>query len=68
MPGKGELEEFFRLHRALATSARMGQMTEFWKSAPSLLTFMDAQYHVFRTLSDRKVKVPRSLLTPPESG
>ena len=65
MPGKGELEEFFRLHRALSTSARMGQVTEFWKSAPSLLTFLDAQYHVFRTLRDRQLKVPRSLLTPP---
>ena len=63
--GKGELEEFFRPHRALSTSARMGQVTEFWKSAPSLLTFMDAQYHVFRALRERKLKVPRSLLTPP---
>ena len=65
MPGKSELEEFFRLHKALSTSASMGQVTEFWKSAPSLLTFMDAQYHLFRTLRQRKVKVPRSLLTPP---
>jgi uncharacterized membrane protein YkvA (DUF1232 family) len=65
MPGKGELEEFFLLHRALAASARMGQITEFWKSAPSLLTFLDANYHVVRTLRDGKVKVPRALLTAP---
>jgi hypothetical protein len=65
MPGKSELEEFFRLHKTLSTSVSMGQVTEFWKSAPSLLTFIDAQYHLFRTLRKRKVKVPRSLLTPP---
>ena len=65
MPGKGELEEFFLLHKALAASAGMGQITEFWKSAPSLLTFLDAQYHLFRTLRDGRVKVPRALLTAP---
>jgi Type III restriction enzyme, res subunit len=65
MPGKGELEEFFRLHNALAPSVGMGHVTEFWKSAPSLLTFLDSRYHIFRTLRDDKTKVPRALLTPP---
>ncbi len=65
MPGRDELEEFFRLHKALANSSGMGQVTEFWKSAPSLLTFMDSQYLLFRTLKDGRVKVPRALLTPP---
>lgn len=64
MPGMGELEEFFLLHKALASSAPVGQITEFWKSAPSLLTFLDAGYHLFRTLRDRRVKVPKALLTP----
>lgn len=64
MPGKSELEEFFRLHRALAASAGMGQVTEFWKSAPSLLTFLDAGYQLFRNLRDSRQCVPRALLTP----
>jgi len=63
MPSKEELEEFFRLQKALPPSVSMGQVTEFWKSAPSLLTFLDSQYGVFRTLRDRKVRVPKTLLT-----
>jgi uncharacterized membrane protein YkvA (DUF1232 family) len=65
MPGKEELQEFFLLHEALAHSAGIGQLTEFWKSAPSLLTFIDGQYQLFRTLKNDKVKVPRALLTAP---
>lgn len=65
MPAKDELQEFFLLHKALAHSAGVGQLTEFWKSAPSLLTFVDGQYHLFRTLRNEKAKVPRALLTAP---
>jgi hypothetical protein len=63
MPAKDELQEFFLLHKALARSAGVGQVTEFWKSAPSLLTFLDGQYQLFRTLTKDKARVPRALLT-----
>lgn len=65
MPGKAELKEFFLLHKALSHLVGMGQVTEFWKSAPSLLTFLDGQYHPFRALRDGKAKVSRELLTAP---
>jgi hypothetical protein len=65
MPRRDELEEFFRLHQTLSSWAGMGQVTEFWKSAPSLLTFLDSNYLLFRTLRDGAIKVPRELLTPP---
>jgi hypothetical protein len=64
MPGKEELKEFFLLHEALAQSTGVGQLTEFWKSAPSLLTFLDGQYAVLRALKTDKTRVPRALLTP----
>ena len=64
MPSTGELEEFFLLHKTLQSHTTAGQITEFWKSAPSLLTFLDAQYQVFRAING-KVKVPRALVCPP---
>ena len=63
LPGRAELEEYFRLYRTLASRHSMGQVTEFWKSAPSLLTFMDSKYALLRKLRDERVRVPRALLT-----
>jgi hypothetical protein len=63
LPRRDELEEFFRLHRALTPYAS-AQVTEFWKSAPSLLTFLDLKYALLRKLRDERVRVPRTLLTP----
>lgn len=63
MPGRLELEEFFRLHQTLGPLQNSWQVTEFWKSAPSLLTFMDARYALFRKMRDQHLKVPRALLT-----
>lgn len=64
LPGQGELEEFFRLHQGLPSWAGMGQVTEFWKSSPSLLTFLDGNYQLLKKLRDSDIKVPRELLTP----
>jgi hypothetical protein len=67
MPRRDELQEFFHLHKTLnPLGVGVGQVTEFWKSAPSMLSFVDAQYHVFRTLEDRQARVPSELLTPAE--
>jgi hypothetical protein len=63
MPSRKELAEYFRLHDALGTLQVAGQVTEFWKCAPSLLSFMDAKYALFRKMRDEHVKVPRTLLT-----
>lgn len=63
LPSRGELDEYFRLHRTLVASQGASQVTEFWKSAPSLLTFLDAKYALFRRLRDDRVRVPRALLT-----
>lgn len=49
MPGAGELEEYFRLHGALGAAAGSAQVCEFWKSTPSLLTFVDSRYGLFRS-------------------
>jgi hypothetical protein len=63
LPTRGELEEFFRLHRGLPSSVARGQVTEFWKSAPSLLTFLDGNYQLLKKLREEKIEVPRTLLT-----
>ena len=63
---KGELEEFFRLHRASAADSGMGRSRRVWKSAPSLLTFLDAKYALLRKLDEGKVRIPRRLLTSGE--
>lgn len=63
LPRRGELEEYLRLHKALgAAIGSTAQVTEFWKSAPSLLTFLDAGYALLRRLRDDGAKVPRGLL------
>lgn len=67
LPGAAELEEYFRLHDALGTAAGASQVCEFWKSTPSLLTFVDSRYGLFRSLRDGGVRVPRTLLTPAAS-
>jgi len=65
LPRRAELEEYLRLHRALGTAiGSTAQVTEFWKSAPSLLTFLDARYALLRRLRDNRAKVPRALLAP----
>jgi hypothetical protein len=63
MPGRPELEEFFRLYQALGPLQAGGQVTEFWKSAPSLLTFMDGRYALLKRMKEEEFLVPRELLT-----
>jgi len=65
LPGKEELQEFFSLHNALAYCGSTAQLTEFWKSAPSLLTFLDGHYQLFKALGADNIKVPRALVTAP---
>ena len=66
LPTREELREFFQIHQGLAASLQgVGLVTDFWKSTPSLLTFMDTGYALTRKLRDGRVRVPRGLLTDP---
>ncbi len=67
LPGRAELGEYFQLQRALLSVPGSGQITEFWKSAPSMLTFIDSQYQIFRELKKSGTKVPRALVTAPHA-
>jgi uncharacterized membrane protein YkvA (DUF1232 family) len=54
--GVEELEEFIRLRRLLGAEVPSSvQITEFWKSAPAVLTFMDQGYAVMRHLRGQSV-------------
>lgn len=69
LPGREELREFFDIHRGLGPYLdSRALVTDFWKSAPSLLTFMDAGYALTRKLRERKVRVPRGLLSPADDA
>lgn len=64
-PSPAELEEYFRLHKALPHSSSW-QISEYWKSAPSLLTFLDRDYVLFKELKSETRRVPGKLLTAPK--
>lgn len=64
LPTHEELCEFFDLHRSLAPYLNgVGLVTDFWKSSPSLLTFMDGSYKLVQRLKEQRVRVPKRLLT-----
>lgn len=67
MPGPAELTDFIRLRRALLERADSGyHITEYWKSGPSPLTFMDGQYAVIRALREHAVRLPPGLVRDPD--
>jgi hypothetical protein len=62
-PTRSELQDYFTIHRGLTQHLDGPAMvTEFWKSAPSMLTFMDAGYSLIRRLRDSRSSVPRRLI------
>lgn len=64
LPGRAELREFFEIHRGVAAHVDCSAMvTDFWKSAPSLLTFVDAKYALVKRLVSGRHRVPRMLLS-----
>lgn len=65
LPDQTEIAEYFRLSRGLGGKIEgSARIAEYWKSAPSPLTFLDASYRLHRRLQRRGERVPRSLLTP----
>lgn len=67
LPCREELEEYFRIRRGLGRYLDgTGETTEFWKSAPSVVSFLDANYALLRHLRADGVLLPRALLTDPD--
>jgi len=69
LPTLAELKEYVAVENVLdGTNTPVGQTTDFWKSSPSLLTFMDSSYALYRRLSggstgrEAKASVPRVLI------
>lgn len=54
VPSTDELAEFLRLRRYLFDKVQTGyHITEFWKSCPSPLTFLDTHYAVMKAVRER---------------
>lgn len=64
LPNFEELREFFDLHQGLGHELDgVGLVTDFWKSVPSLLTFMDGSYALTKRLRNKRTKVPARLVS-----
>lgn len=62
-PSPGELTHYVRLRQfLLQQKIDDWNIMDFWKSAPSPLSFMDAHYALVKRLRDRHVPVPPPLL------
>ncbi|HLL54484.1 MAG TPA: hypothetical protein VK447_13110, partial [Myxococcaceae bacterium] len=66
VPGPEELAEFLRLRRFLFDKVQTGyHITEFWKSCPSPLTFLDSDYAAMKAVRERSAtSVEPGLVTP----
>ncbi len=69
LPSLPELQELVALEHGLRGQlADVGQVTDFWKSSPSVLTFMDRGYALHRRLTNdtggerRRAAVPSALI------
>jgi hypothetical protein len=68
IPRSDELTDFVRLRRFLLDKVDTTQhITEYWKSCPAPLTFMDAQYAPMRATRHSKKLLPTGLVAPPKS-
>ncbi len=67
MPKEAEMVEYIRLrHFLLRQNIADWNITDFWKSSPSLLSFMDGHYSLIRRLRSTHSVVPTDLLKRPE--
>jgi uncharacterized membrane protein YkvA (DUF1232 family) len=64
-PQKTELVEYCHLRHFLL-SHRIGEwnITDFWKSSPSVLSFMDGQYGLIRNIRRERLALPATVLRP----
>jgi uncharacterized membrane protein YkvA (DUF1232 family) len=69
LPQREELLEYIRLRQFLLknksrASEYGANVMDFWKSGPSILTFMDSNYALIRGLRTQAEKLPKELLRP----
>jgi hypothetical protein len=65
-PIPGELLEYIRLREFLLLQKIADwNITDFWKSSPSLLSFMDGHYALVRRLRTQRAKVPLTIFRKP---
>lgn len=65
LPQKDELVEYVHLRQFLL-SRKIGDwnITDFWKSSPSVLSFMDGQYVLIHRIRRERLVVPPTVLRP----
>jgi hypothetical protein len=73
MPEKSELVEYVHLrHFLLGHKVGDWNITDFWKSSPSVLSFMDSQYGLTSRIRRERLALPPAVLRPdaelPESA
>jgi hypothetical protein len=63
LPQQSELAEYVHLRRFLLKS-KIGDwnITDFWKSSPSVLSFMDGQYALINRIRRQRIPIPRMVL------
>jgi uncharacterized membrane protein YkvA (DUF1232 family) len=66
-PRRREIREYLELRRFLLEQKKRAKeyrtsVMDFWKSSPSIVSFMDAQYSLIRELRDSEAEVPGALL------
>jgi len=67
LPKRTELLEYVRLREFLLRKKIADwNITDFWKSSPSLLSFMDGHYGLMRRLRSQRSIVPAAILQKPE--
>jgi uncharacterized membrane protein YkvA (DUF1232 family) len=64
-PQKTELVEYCHLRHFLL-SRRIGEwnITDFWKSSPSVVSFMDGQYALIKNIRRERLALPATVLRP----
>ena len=60
VPREAELLEYVRLQHFLLGNQMRSVAIDFWKSCPSILTFMDASYKFTRDVKERHVRCRRN--------
>lgn len=69
LPHQSELTQYIQLRQFLLQDEKRAKdygrsVMDFWKSAPSLLSFMDGHYSLIDKLRKNNEKIPRHLLLP----
>jgi uncharacterized membrane protein YkvA (DUF1232 family) len=67
VPGQSEMMEYIALRRfLLGHGLEDWKITDFWKSSPSILSFMDRHYRLIEQIDDQRLQIPPNLLLRPD--